>query len=665
MSSDGSDDPADLLVADSRKHQLDLDINSSLQQSIQAEHSRPKRQRTNNDISVLEDAGMDSASNDGDNSDEDSGDEYIDIDPVLKSSTSTSNPRQPLRSPPAAFAHNTGNFLALSAQPDGSLDSEQPLLRANSNPLDYTHISQALAHQPLATNASQQTVSLMQKLATAGGVGTTTEERLGAFMREVQNQMFALSQRVDVVETARFAAQQNVANLQTSFTALQSFLGPSPSASDLNTSADALAIPTQPTHANPVSDEANGQAAASFAAHVSRHYAEIARSNGNTDHGLPPDFASSLALSGGFNIPTGLDDMQVSPTLQHPIASSSTSNSKPRGSKSKRSASTSGKANSADAKPGPRKRKPELSRAVRATMFKLLNLPLANGSTKYHGYTSQPELPDFSEAPIFDTTTGVRSWRWEWEKTIRQSQANAAFSTAIQNQVLADKAAGLITDVPEGDWADVEGAVEAAYTNLRRERDSQVNPAKKVKKDEHRKRGKKRGLKEEKRVRRLGAYADGTQDGSLVDPREDGASQTWTNLLSTFTDEGDDLAEALDIRYMSSEEEVDTNDPSVLDREVADIDVLGPSTLTLGEKAFYVHRPAWRSDRLQKAYAELDALKPAEKAYRRILGEPRAEYPPEGTPSWMISDVWSANLIEKGGIMRHQRSGKGKGKMDH
>ena len=129
---------------------------------------------------------MDSGSNDADDSD-DSGDEYI--DPVLQPSRGTSAPRQPLRSPPAAFAHNTGNFLALSGTPDGSVDADHPILRAGSNPLDYTHISQALAHQPLATNASQQTVSLMQKLAAAGTTGTSVEDRLAAFMREVQNQV--------------------------------------------------------------------------------------------------------------------------------------------------------------------------------------------------------------------------------------------------------------------------------------------------------------------------------------------------------------------------------------------------------------------------------------------------------------------------------------------
>ena len=265
-----------------------------------------------------------------------------------------------------------------------------------------------------------------------------------------------------------------------------------------------------------------------------------------------------------------------------------------------------------------------------------LPISLANGTAKYHGYTSSPELPDFSETPIFDTTTGVRSWRWEWDKTIRQSQANAAFSTAIQNHVLAEREAELITDVPEADWAGLEDAVEAAYTNLRRERESQVNPAKKIKKDEHRKRGKKRGLKEEKRVRRVAAYSDGTQGGGSAMVHHDGVGQTWASLLSTFTSEGDDLGQALDIHYMSSEEEVDTNDPVVLATPVQDIDVLGSSSLQLGEKAFYVHRPAWRSERLQKAYAELDALKPAEKAYRRVLGSARGDYPPEGTPAWMI-----------------------------
>lgn len=42
----------DLQVNDSRKHQLDLDIDESIQQAILDDRGRPKRQRTN-DISVL------------------------------------------------------------------------------------------------------------------------------------------------------------------------------------------------------------------------------------------------------------------------------------------------------------------------------------------------------------------------------------------------------------------------------------------------------------------------------------------------------------------------------------------------------------------------------------------------------------------------------------
>ncbi|KAK4704418.1 hypothetical protein P7C70_g1793, partial [Phenoliferia sp. Uapishka_3] len=583
------------------------------------------------------DPNADSGSNDGDDSSGDSGDEYIDptlphSNPSRRSgSSSTRLHKGPttssaLRSPPGNFAHNTGSFLALAAAPDSSIDAINPVSRNSVNPIDYTHISQALAHQPLATNSSQQTVSLMQKLATAGSMGETTEDRLEAFMREVQNQMFALSQRVDVVETARFATAHHVSNLQTSFSALSSLLGPSTSSST-DLSPDSLMVPQ--THSNPVSDATNNQSAEAMGAHIRRQLTEFAKIHPDATGDSPfgPDFISSIALAGTFNIPTGLSN-GVEPDL--PVAGPSMLKRKTRKN------SNSGGRKEGELKPAPRKRKPELSRAVRATMFKLLNLPLANGTTKYHGYTSSPELPDFTETPIFDTTTGVRSWRWEWDKTIRQSQANAAFSTAIQNQVLQDRQEGIINDVPDADWAGLEDAVEAAYTNLRRERESQVNPAKKVKKDEHRKRGKKRGLKEEKRVRRLGAFSDGTQGGTLVDHREEGASQTWTNLLSTFTSEGDDLSEALDIRYMSSEEEVDTNDPVVLSTVVSDIDVLGSSTLNHGEKAFYVHRPAWRSEKLQKAYAELDALKPAEKAYRRVLGQTRSDYPPEGTPAWMI-----------------------------
>lgn len=154
----------------------------------------------------------DSASNDGDRSDEDDDeDEYqdpmqdpiVDIDPSLddlpipraeKPPVVPSTSRAPRRvSPPASFAQNTGSFLALA--PSDHLDNPS-IIRppGGPTPVDYTHISQALAHQPLATNSSQQTVSLMQKLASAGTQeGATTEEQLEGFMREVQNQVRPLS----------------------------------------------------------------------------------------------------------------------------------------------------------------------------------------------------------------------------------------------------------------------------------------------------------------------------------------------------------------------------------------------------------------------------------------------------------------------------------------
>lgn len=426
--------------------------------------------------------------------------------------------------------------------------------------------------------------------------------------------MYALSQRVDVVETARFASAASFSTLQAAFTSLQAKVA----------ATDSLVVP--PLNSNPLSDALNERSAEEMSAHLHRQLSEYAKGGLNGAEALTPDFLSSIAIAASSYGVNG-----VVPDL--PVAGPSVGRKKSKKTPAKKEGS---EGLGGDVKPGPRKRKPELSRAVRGTMFKLLNLQLANSTTKYHGYTSSPELPDFSETPIFDSTTGQRAWRWEWDKTIRQSPFNTQFSTAIQTQVLDDREKGLLTDIPEADWAGLEDAVESAYTNLRRERESQVNPAKKMKKEEHRKRGKKRGLKEEKRVRRVAAYSDGTAGGTLVDAREDGASQTWTNLLSTFTSEGDDLGEALDIRYMSSEEEVDTNDPEILASHVADIDVLGSSSLVAGEKAFYVHRPAWRSERLSKAYAELDALKPAEKAYRRIIGAQRSEYPPEGTPSWMI-----------------------------
>lgn len=405
---------------------------------------------------------------------------------------------------------------------------------------------------------------------------------------------------------------------------------------------------------NPVSDAANAHSAMALGAiaqtHLQSQFEQL--SNGT----MTPEFKEFLNGTGGPP-PAGI-----------PLA-------KPR--KGKKVAAAAKKDDDPSAPVSTKKaRKPELSRAVRGTMFRLLGLSLATNAPKYHGYTSSPDLPEFSPSVAFDPATGSRLWRWEWEKTIRQSSYNAAFSMAIQNQVLADRELGMYKDVPEGDWPSLEEAVDSAYTNLRRERESQVDPNKKAKKDEHRKRGKKRGLKEEKHRRRTKAFEDAR--AAAEEAGEDAEPNWTTQVVSEFVRNGaEDLEAALEMRYMSSEEEVDTSDPVRLSIPCVDIvssSALPSTTLVPGEKTFSVHRPSWRSQRLLDAFSELDSLRPPERAYRRIQGTGRRELPPTATPEWMLSEDWltgeGAILAAEGVTVNPQREppklrqarGKGKGK---
>lgn len=356
---------------------------------------------------------------------------------------------------------------------------------------------------------------------------------------------------------------------------------------------------------------------------------------------------------------------------------------------------------SADAKK--KGRKPELSRAVRSTMFRMLGLSLSTNASKYHGYTSSPDLPEFNPAVLFDPNTGNRLWRWEWDKTLRQSAHNAAFSMAIQNQILSDRngsgntnlsahgipmgiTGGLYSDVPEQDWNSLDEAVESAFTNLRRERESQLDPLKKQKKDDHRKKGKKKGAKDEKCKRRKLALKDSRIRGIVAGDIEnstgvriggsddlDGSIQEseggWLNILSSFagpsntfnalSGEEEKLEDALDMKYMSSEEEIDTNDPVNLNRVVVDVTPGATNSLVAGEKTYSVHAPAWRSDRFNRAIMELDILKPPEKVARRIVGGRRIVNPPEGVKDWMIAEDW---VDLPNAVGRSSGVGKGKGK---
>lgn len=617
----------------------------------------------------------------GPSSSDDDDDDFV--DPSLKRTFPRSQ-NLALPTPPARFAQNTGMFLPLP----GAHEQGGDMMTA----ADYTHISQALAHQPLATNPSQQTIDLMTKLDSAGTTQGTLEERMDAFMKEVKTQvrslslltlsyplaifhtsslaartsltvsvqMFNVSQRVDIIETGRFATTNSLSAVQSSLASLESRLLPSTASSDptslLSSSShhtpgllvsSSLAGPS----ANPVSDAANAHSAMALGAiaqtHLQSQFEQL------TNGTMTPEFKEFLEGSGGPP-PAGI-----------PLA-------KPR--KGKKAASAKKDDDHAAPVSTKKARKPELSRAVRGTMFRLLGLSLATNAPKYHGYTSSPDLPEFSASVAFDPTTGSRLWRWEWEKTIRQSPYNAAFSMAIQNQVLADREMGMYKDVPEGDWPSLEEAVDSAYTNLRRERESQVDPNKKAKKDEHRKRGKKRGLKEEKQRRRTKALEDARL--AAQEAGEDAEPNWTTQTVSHFIlDAEDELEDALEMRYMSSEEEVDTSDPVRLSIPCVDIvssSALPSTSLVPGEKTFSVHRPSWRSQRLLAAFSELDALRPPERAYRRIQGEGRRELPPTGTAGWMISDEWvngeGAIMAAEGVTINPQREapkrgrGKGKGK---
>ncbi|KAI5480741.1 hypothetical protein MNV49_007147 [Pseudohyphozyma bogoriensis] len=602
-----------------------------------------KRARTD-DINI-NDEDVDEIDHDSDGSDA-----YV--EPSLrKVRQKTQNPPV-LRSSASAFAHNTGPFLALHPT-SSTADSTRLTVSAaadssdvNLTSMDYTHISQALAHQPLATNPSQQTIEMMQKLGTAEADSGSLEDKMSRFMTEVKSQLYGLSQRIDYLETARFSSSASIASLQTSISNLEARL---PSSTDLlgstsrhlSSTVQASPIETTPPVAGPsstsVSEAANAQSAGAMAALVNRHLSEISGGQLTTalNHdALSPDFFTQTL---NYDLSSAVQQAQAhAGQIQVPDV-------KPKkGSGGKKATSTKKAEGGTPEVKTKRARKPELSRAVRAAMFKLLGLPIAANASKYHGYTSQPELPDFSPTIAFDPLTGARLWRWEWDKTLRQSAYNAAFSMAIQNQVLSERdQQGQHQDVPEADWAFLEDAVDSAYTNLRRERDSQVDPMKKLKKDEHRKRGKKRGLKEEKSRRRLKAY----QEGSISHGGGDTAtpSMGWINMIADLG--GESLETALELKYMSSEDEIDTNDPEWLARTTPDVELASSSTTMCGsEKTFYVHRPAWRSDKIANAYAQLDSLKPPERAYKRLLGPPRQLEPPAGTPDWMLNDPWKSGI---------------------
>ncbi|KAA1105593.1 hypothetical protein PGT21_012784 [Puccinia graminis f. sp. tritici] len=336
-------------------------------------------------------------------------------------------------------------------------------------------------------------------------------------------------------------------------------------------------------------------------------------------------------------------------------------------------------------------RKPELSRTVRATVFRLMGVSSSQSpvpseaglpsetcskfgnekSRAYHGYTTSPCFPEYTPDELYDPVTKARIWRWDWSKTIRQSQNNTNFAKEIRN-VIAREAADPIrpmhTEVPSSDWLYLDDAIDSAYTNMRRERENLIDPTKMVKKEVHRARNKKRGLKEDKYKRRRKAL-----DEYRADPQSFGQRLREANLRMTEkpipgdglvgeeeqsgrgqrsgeTEDGAGRAataaeeerwdDALDIKYMSSEDEGHVNDfenPIGIGTEKTD------NTLAASDKVFAICRPTWRSDQLHNLFSVLDIIKQPERAYRRVLGPYRDTRPPLGTPSWMINPACEAS----------------------
>jgi len=328
-------------------------------------------------------------------------------------------------------------------------------------------------------------------------------------------------------------------------------------------------------------------------------------------------------------------------------------------------------------------RKPELSRTVRATVFRLMGVSsshspissdagMSNESCKfgneksraYHGYTTSPCFPEYDPGEIFDPITNSKVWRWDWSKTIRQSQNNTNFAKEIRNVIVreaADPVRPMHTEVPPGDWLYLDDAIDSAYTNMRRERDNLIDPNKMVKKEVHRARNKKRGLKEDKYKRRRKALDEYRADPHSFGQRlreadlrlaekptcVGGSGAVGNGKSGAGGDEdkpenGEDEErwdDALDIKYMSSEDEANVNDfenPIPIGTDKAD------NTLATSDKVFAICRPTWRSDQVQNLFSVLDTIKQPERAYRRVMGPVRHVRPPLGTPSWMINEASSS-----------------------
>ena len=240
-----------------------------------------------------------------------------------------------------------------------------------------------------------------------------------------------------------------------------------------------------------------------------------------------------------------------------------------------------------------RNRRIELSRAVRATMIAMMGIS-----------SSSDDLPPFEDPlPVNDANEPL--WRWDWSRTMNQSDANQRFLNAIVAAIeeARDGPEKKHADVPEEDWPHIRAAVESAYTNLRREKTAREDDVKRLRKEETKRRNRKRGLKEEKSKRRKAAWNAACAESGF-DAR-----------LASFGFPDVALAEeALDIRYMSSEDSGAENEAATAGDNGLLEDGTLAATPAVSVKLFTVRPPAWRTAALGSLYGHLDGVKPPERS---------------------------------------------------
>lgn len=481
-------------------------------------------------------------------------------------------------------------------------------------------------------------------------------------------QLYSVSQRVDTLEAARFVGHSTTSQLQSSLVELEDRLrfhnGVSASSVTHDTNTAIMQALNGQHHdededessnsPHPISDAANVRSAQQLKDLLQSQLGDLGASTDDFPALLDAnEYHHSInAVASSSNVllapptppfrPRRTKQNQARPLLKHDAEADEDAD---------------------DKKKKKRPRKPELSRTVRSTMFTMLGLSTIASSTpvtratpstpaKFHGYTALPPLPDFTPHNVFDNHTGIRMWRWEWDKTIRQSSYNAAFAAAINHQVTNDRAQGMHAEVPEMDWAFLDEAIDSAYTNLRRERDAQVDPTKKAKKEEHRRRNKMRGIKEDKCKRRAKALLVQQSLGPDEPQLDVDQPSPWLDVIdpaataSSLPLPPTEVQLLLELRYMSSEDEVEPNS-ALFDQHatplVLDLDGT-PITLSPSDKVLTVHRPAWRSEVVTRTYLELDRHKPPSGGFRRVLGEAREDFPPADTPEFMVNEEWREKI---------------------